>query len=164
LLDRPSTYYDGRGRQLPVRVLRDEQLKIEIVRAHAVNCGVTGRGGSGGVEQEGIEVARCTGERLMAELSLVGARRGRRVITTRLDPGAIRPADPVRRRVSPAAPNHLWVTDFTYCATCSGTVFVAFVIDAYARRVVGWRADTTCTPAWCSTRSSTPCGSGPAMV
>jgi len=78
----------------------------------------------------------------MKDLQLQGVRRGRRVITTRSDGRAARPADLVQRRFRPAAPNRLWVADFTYVSTWSGTVYVAFVIDAYARRILGWRAST----------------------
>lgn len=79
----------------------------------------------------------------MRELGLVGARRGRRVHTTVTDTAAARPADLLGRNVNPPAPNRTWVTDFTYVPTWSGMVYVAFVIDAYSRRILGWRAATT---------------------
>jgi transposase InsO family protein len=82
-------------------------------------------------------VARCTVERLMAELGLSGARRGKKKRTTIADPQAVRAADLVGRKFNPPAPNVLWVADFTYVSTWSGWVYVAFVIDAYARRIVG---------------------------
>jgi putative transposase len=88
-------------------------------------------------------VARCTVERLMRELGLVGARRGKRVRTTIGDPAAARPADLVGRQFAPLAPDRLWVTDYTYVATWSGMVYVAFVIDAFARRILGWRVATS---------------------
>lgn len=90
-------------------------------------------------------MARCTVERLMGELGLRGARRGKVKRTTIADPQAARPDDLVGRRFSPNAPNMLWVADFTYVSTWSGWVYVAFVIDAYARRIVGWRTATTMT-------------------
>jgi putative transposase len=95
------------------------------------------------LNREGIEVARCTVERLMRELGLAGARRGKRHRTTRADPAAARPADLVGRQFSPPAPDRLWVADFTYVPTWAGMVYVAFVIDAYSRRILGWRAATT---------------------
>jgi putative transposase len=111
---------------------------------HAENFGVYGaRKVWLALNREGIAVARCTVERLMRELSLAGARRGRRVRTTRPDKAAVRPADLVRRRFSPACPDRLWVADFTYVPTWAGMVYVAFVIDAYSRRILGWRAATS---------------------
>jgi putative transposase len=76
----------------------------------------------------------------MAELGLHGVRRGKRYRTTIADPAAVRPADLVDRQFGVLAPNRLWVADFTYVASWAGTVYVAFVIDAYARRILGWRA------------------------
>jgi putative transposase len=82
-------------------------------------------------------------ERLMAELGLSGAVRGRVKRTTRADPVAARPADLVQRQFGPPAPNRLWVADLTYVSTWSGFAFVAFVTDAYARRILGWRVAST---------------------
>jgi putative transposase len=95
------------------------------------------------LNREGTPVARCTVERLMRELGLRDARRGKKVRTTVPDPAAARPADLVRRQFSPPAPDRLWVADYTYLPTWAGMVYVAFVIDAYARRILGWRAATT---------------------
>jgi putative transposase len=140
----PSTYYDAVDRLPSTRALRDADLKLEIARVHAGNYGVYGpRKVWLALNREGVQVARCTVERLMREMGLVGARRGRRVITTRPDAKAARPADLVQRKFLPLAPNRLWVADFTYVSTWSGTVYVAFVIDAYARRILGWRAATS---------------------
>ena len=111
---------------------------------HAANCGVYGaRKVWLALNREGIPVARCTVERLMRELSLEGARRGKRHRTTVADPGAPRPADLVQRRFSQARPDAVRVADFTYVATWSGTVYVAFVLDAHSRRILGWRAATS---------------------
>jgi putative transposase len=82
---------------------------------------------------------------VVRDMGLAGARRGKKVITTRPDPTASRAADLVKRRFLPLAPNRLWVADFTYVSTWSGPVYVAFVIDAYARRILGWRAATNMT-------------------
>lgn len=140
----PSTYYDAIARGPSARALRDEQLKAAIIRVHGENYGVYGaRKVWLTLNREGIPVARCTVERLMRELGLHGARRGKRIRTTRPDTTAARPADLVRRQFSPARPDRLWVADFTYVPTWAGMVYVAFVIDAYSRRILGWRAATT---------------------
>lgn len=140
----PSTYYEAAGRAPSKRALRDADLKVEIVRVRAANYDVYGpRKIWLQLNREGVPVARCTVERLMREMQLVGVRRGRRVVTTRSAAKAARPADLVQRRFRPAAPNRLWVADFTYVSTWSGMVYVAFVIDAYARRILGWRASTS---------------------
>ena len=140
----PSTYYDAVTRPPSARALRDAQLKAAIARVHADNYGVYGaRKVWLALNREGIPVARCTVERLMRELGLAGARRGKCKRTTVPDPAAARPADLVQRRFSPPAPDRLWVADFTYVPTWSGMVYVAFVIDAYSRRILGWRAATS---------------------
>lgn len=90
-------------------------------------------------------IARCTVERLMGELGLRGAIRGKVKRTTIADPTAARPADLVARRFAPLAPDRLWVADFTYVSMWAGWVYVAFVIDAYARRIIGWRTSTSMT-------------------
>jgi putative transposase len=137
----PSTYYDARDRAPSRRQLRDEELKPLITKVHADNYSVYGpRKVWLALNRQGIEVARCTVERLMGELGLHGVRRGKRYRTTVADPAAVRPADLVDRHFGVLAPNRLWVADFTYVASWAGTVYVAFVIDAYARRILGWRA------------------------
>jgi len=139
----PSTYYDARtsADRPSARQLRDAELKTEIARVHAENYGVYGaRKVWLALNREGIPVARCTVERLMRGLGLAGARRGKQHRTTIADPAAPRPADLVGRQFDPPAPNRLWVADFTYVPTWSGMVYVAFVIDAYSRRILGWRA------------------------
>jgi putative transposase len=136
----PSTFYDARGRT-SAREQRDEQLKADIVRVHQADYGVYGaRKVWLALNREGLAVARCTVERLMHELGLEGVRRGRRRRTTIADPAAARPADLVQRRFAPARPDAVWVADFTYVATWSGTVYVAFVLVAHSRRILGWRA------------------------
>jgi putative transposase len=140
----PSTYYDTAGRPPSARAVRDEQLKTAITAVHQDNYGVYGaRKVWLALNRDGIPVARCTVERLMRELGLAGARRGKPKRTTVPDPAAARPADLVRRRFSPPAPDRLWVADFTYVPTWAGMVYVAFVIDAYSRRILGWRAATS---------------------
>jgi putative transposase len=140
----PSTYYDAIRRPPSARAVRDGQLKAHIARVHTDNYGVYGaRKVWLALNREGIAVARCTVERLMRELGLCGARRGRRIRTTRADAAAARAADLVRRQFTPPGPDRLWVADFTYVPTWAGMVYVAFVIDAYSRRILGWRAATT---------------------
>jgi putative transposase len=97
------------------------------------------------LRQGGHNVARCTVERLMRQLGLVGALRGKAKRTTISDPAAARAGDLVGRNFAPAAPNRLWVADFTYVSTLAGWVYVAFVIDAYARRILGWKVSTSMT-------------------
>jgi len=140
----PSTYYDAVRRPPSVRARRDELLRAAITRVHADNYGVYGaRKVWLALNREGTPVARCTVERLMRELGPAGARRGKRRRTTVADPAAARPADLVQRRFSRPAPDRLWVADFTYVPTWSGMVYVAFVIDAYSRQILGWRAATS---------------------
>jgi len=137
----PSTYYEVKSRRPSARRLRDERLKAEIARVHAVNFGVYGaRKVWKQLNREGIAVARCTVQRLMRELSLQGVRRGRFKRTTIPDEQAVRPADLVNRDFSATRPNQLWVADLTYVASWSGFVYTSFVIDAYSRAIVGWRS------------------------
>jgi putative transposase len=140
----PSTYYDAARRPPSARARRDEQLKAAITRVHAGNYGVYGaRKVWLALNREGTPVARCTVERLMRELGLAGARRGKKVRTTVPGQAAARPADLVKRNFARPAPDRLWVADFTYVPTWTGMVYVAFVIDAYSRRILGWRAATS---------------------
>jgi putative transposase len=97
------------------------------------------------LRQAGNEVARCTVERLMRQLGLQGACRGKIKRTTIADSAAARASDLVGRKFAPRAPNRLWVADFTYVSTMAGWVYVAFVIDAYARRILGWKVSASMT-------------------
>ena len=120
------------------------RLKTAITAVHEANYrGYGARKVWLALNRDGIAVARCTVERLMRELGLAGARRGKKVRTTVPGQGAARPADLVKRRFSPPAPDRLWVADFTYVPTWSGMVYVAFVIDACSRQILGWRAATS---------------------
>ncbi len=137
----PSTYYEARSRPPSARKLRDTELKAEIARVHSENFGVYGaRKIWRQLNREGIVVARCTVQRLMRELGLQGAVRGKTRRTTTPNEQAARPADLVERDFSATRPNQLWVADLTYVATWSGFVYTSFVIDAYSRAIVGWRA------------------------
>lgn len=140
----PSTYYEQVSRSPSRRQLRDGELSEHIQRVYAANYGVYGaRKVWLALNREGIAVARCTVERLMAQLGLAGAVRGKARRTTIADSAAARPADLVSRQFAPPAPNRLWVADLTYVSTWSGFAYVAFVIDAYARRILGWRVAAT---------------------
>ena len=136
-----STYWSAKRRPASARLVRDEELKVEIARVHAENFGVYGAPKVWAqLNREGHRVARCTVERLMRDLHLRGVVRGKARRTTIPDTAAERPRDLVKRRFSAVAPNRLWVADLTYVRTWSGFVYVAFVTDAYSRRIVGWHA------------------------
>jgi transposase InsO family protein len=142
----PSTYYEQRARaadpkRLPPRLVRDRELCVEIERVWKENLSVYGaRKVWLQLKREGFEVARCTVERLMAQMGLRGAVRGRAFKrTTVTDESAPRPADLVQRDFSADRPNRLWVADLTYVATWTGFAYVAFVTDVFSRRIVGWR-------------------------
>ena len=141
----PSTYYTHKARDAdptlrPAREQRDEYLRNEIQRVWKASLEVYGvRKVWRQLLREGITVARCTVERLMGEMGLAGAVRGRRRKTTIPGEGADRPRDLVERDFTAERPNQLWVADLTYVATWRGFVYVAFVIDAFSRRIVGWR-------------------------
>ena len=141
----PSTYHAHVAQRIDAskrsaRARRDAELKAEIRRVFAENFGVYGaRKIWRQLQREGFAVARCTVERLMAELGVQGVIRGKPMRTTVSDKAAPCPLDHVNRQFQAARPNALWVSDFTYVATWTGFVYVAFVIDAYARRIVGWR-------------------------
>jgi putative transposase len=142
----PSTYYAVKARQRSPspRARRDEWLRGEVRRVYQDSKGLYGADKVWRqLAREGIEVARCTVERLMRSEGLQGVVRGKRRRTTVPDREAERPTDLVDRDFSADAPNRLWVADFTYVMTWSGVVYVAFVIDAFSRRIVGWKADTT---------------------
>ncbi|MEJ8676948.1 IS3 family transposase [Chromobacterium amazonense] len=141
----PSAYrrYAARQRDPALRsprALRDDILMIEIERVWQVNQQVYGAEKVWRqLRREHIAVARCTVERLMRQLGLRGASRGKAVRTTRPDPAAACPLDRVNRQFVAERPNQLWVSDFTYVSTWQGFVYVAFVIDVFARFIVGWR-------------------------
>ena len=142
----PSTYYEHRARERdpgrrPDREKRDETLREAIRRVWNENFAVYGaKKVWRQLRREGMDVARCTVERLMRALGLRGTVRGRAFrVTTEADLGARRPPDLVKREFRADRPNQLWVADLTYVATWSGFVYVAFVIDVFARSIVGWR-------------------------
>jgi transposase InsO family protein len=146
----PSTYYAHKAVEADpsrrsARVKRDERLKAEIRRVWAQNFEVYGvRKVWRQLNREGVTVARCTVARLMREMGLLGAIRGRRFKTTTVaDERVARPLDLVDRDFGATRPNQLWVSDLTYIATWRGFVYAAFVIDAFSRRIVGWRVSSS---------------------
>ena len=135
----PSSYYAARSRPASTRALRDEQLKADIARIHAANFGVYGvRKLWHQLRRAGIPIGRDHTGRLMTAMGLRGVVRGKTIRTTHPAVGE-RPADLVNRSFSAPAPNRLWLADLTYVWTVSGFCYTAFVIDAFARRIVGWR-------------------------
>ncbi|MDC7685319.1 IS3 family transposase [Asticcacaulis sp. BYS171W] len=145
----PSTYHAHVAcrrdpERLSARARRDIELKPEVARVFAENYEVYGvRKVWRQMKREGYGIARCTVERLMRSLGLQGVIRGKPVRTTVSDKAAPCPLDHVNRQFRAPAPNCLWVSDFTYVATWQGFVYVAFVIDTFARRIVGWRVSRT---------------------
>ncbi|MFF3632465.1 IS3 family transposase [Streptomyces sp. NPDC002164] len=136
----PSTYFARKKRPKSARRLRDEQLMPLIEEVHAESGGAYGaRRITRALRRKGHGVARCTVERLMAELGLEGVIRGRRRRTTIPEPSAPRPPDLVDRDFTASRPDQLWVADMTYVRTWSGWAYVAFVLDVYSRMIVGWQ-------------------------
>ena len=146
----PSTYFLRKAQQQDAtmrspRRQRDDELRAAIQRIWDEHEQVYGpRKVWRQLRREGIAAARCTVERLMRALGLRGTGRGRAwKITTQAEPADARPADLVDRRFTATRPNQLWVADFTYVATWRGFVYVALVIDVFARRIVGWRVSAS---------------------
>jgi len=146
----PSTYFRHKARQADpskrsARAIRDEVLMAIIARIwrehdHAYGAHKVWKQ----MGREGLREARCRVRRLMRALGLRGVVRGRAwTTTTHPDTAAPRPADLVQRQFTATRPNQLWVSDFTYVATWNGFVYVAFVIDVFARRIVGWRVSSS---------------------
>ena len=150
----PSSYHEHAARvadpqQRPARARRDDEIKAHIARVHTASFGLYGtRKVWHQLRREGTKVAKCTVERLMRVLGLEGIRRGKKTITTVSNPKAPCPLDKVNREFRVSRPNALWVVDFTYVHTWAGFVYVAFVIDAFARRIVGWKVSTAPTASF----------------
>lgn len=142
----PATYYDARNREQTTRQIRDAEL-ISTMEQERENKKFTRLYGARKMWLHlrgalGIDVARCTVERLMRAQGWVGALRRKKVRTTIGDEAAARAADRVDRRFWAPAPNRLWCADFTYVKTGAGTTYTAFIIDVFSRRIIGWMADT----------------------
>ena len=145
----PSSYWQHARRRVQpalraARAQRDDVLAEHIERVWCGNLQVYGaRKVWRQLGREGIGVARCTVERLMRRQGLRGVIRGKTVRTTVPDAAAPCPADRVNRQFRTARPDQLWVSDFTYVSTWQGFVYVAFIIDVFARRIVGWRVSSS---------------------
>ena len=140
----PSSYYAARSRPPSARAIRDQELKADITRVHAANFSVYGvhklwRA----LRRQGTQIGRDHAGRLMTALGLAGVVRGKTIRTTHPAPLSQRPADLVERVFSAAAPNRLWLADLTYVWTVRGFCYTAFIVDAYSRRIVGWRVAST---------------------
>jgi len=138
----PSTYHAAKSRPPSARAVRDAELRPVILRVWEENLAVYGVDKVWDqLNRDGVEVARCTVERLMRDMGIQGCRRGRTwVRTTEGDDRLERPADLVERQFRAPAPNRLWVADLTYVKTHTGWVYVAFIIDVFSRLIVGWQA------------------------
>jgi putative transposase len=140
----PSSYYAAKSRPPSARALRDQELKLDIVRVHAANFGVYGvRKLWWALRRQGTQIGRDHAGRLMSALGLAGVVRGKTIRTTHSAPLAERPADLVQRIFNAAAPNRLWLADLTYVSTVRGFCYTAFIVDAFSRRIVGWRVAST---------------------
>lgn len=134
------TYYAAKKRPPSARALSDEGAKVEIRRVWEANYRAYGAKRIWlTLRREGHEIARCTVERLMAEMGIAGVQRGRRPRTTVADTAAPRSPDLVDRQFIASRPDELWVTDITYVSTWEGWLYVAFVLDVYTRAIVGWQ-------------------------
>jgi putative transposase len=162
----PSTYHaHAAGRadpgKLSARARRDAVLQADITRVWEANFQVYGvRKVWRQLGREAIAAPRCQVARLMKRMGLAGAVRGRTVKTTQSERSTPCPLDRVNRQFRAPAPNVLWVSDFTYVATWQGFVYVAFVIDVFARRIVGWRVSRSAAPTSCWMRWNRPCAIG----
>ena len=136
----PSTYYDTKARGPSQRASRDAELGPALVALWEDNYRVYGvRKLWKAARRAGHDVGRDQVARLMRAAGIEGVRRGKRVRTTKADPGAARHPDLVKRKFTATAPNQLWVTDLTFVPTWAGVAYVCFIVDAYSRMIVGWR-------------------------
>jgi putative transposase len=142
----PSTYYDAKSRPPSARALRDAVLLPLLLVLWTHNYSVYGRRKlTKAAQRDGLDVGRDQVARLMAAQGIRGASRAKNQFTTKADPAAVRAPDLVKRDFTADRPDALWVADFTYCSTWSGIVYVAFIIDVYSRRLVGWKAARSMT-------------------
>ena len=149
--DRPSTCHARMAvardpSRASRRAQRDQDLREKIRRVWSDNRELYGAPKIWhALKRDRVDVARCTVNRLMQEMGLQGVVRGKKIVTTNPDTARPCPCDKVNRAFQADRPNQLWVSGFTYVPTWSGTVYVAFVIDVFARRIVGWRVSTSMT-------------------
>ncbi len=144
----PSTYYAAKSRPPSARSIADAEMGPKLVALWKHNYSVYGRRklwkAAGRAD---LDVGRDQVARLMADQGIRGASRAKKRFTTKSDPTAVRAPDLVNRNFSASRPDALWVADFTYCSTWSGIVYVAFIIDVFSRRLVGWKAARSMTAA-----------------
>ncbi|WP_167345872.1 IS3 family transposase [Streptomyces iakyrus] len=166
-----STYYAAKNRAPSARSVRAAELKTQISRVHTDNFSVYGvRKVWRQLHREGIPAARCTVARLMRDLGLEGAQRGKNIRTTIRNDGQDRAGDLLQRDFTTSRPHERSVADFTCVATWSGIVYVAFVVDVFSRTIVGWSAavskraklvrDALGMALWRRARAGTPTGPG----
>ena len=140
----PSTYYSAKARPPSARSVRDAELAPMLKALWERNYSVYGRRKlTAAAHRAGIDVGRDQVARIMRKLGIRGASRTRKRFTTRADPAAVRAPDLVSRDFTAIRPDRIWVADFTYCSTWSGIVYVAFIVDVFSRRIVGWKAART---------------------
>jgi putative transposase len=140
----PTTFWSAKTRPPCARALRDAELGPKIEALWEKNYSVYGRRKlAKAARKAGLDVGRDQVARLMRQHGIRGASRARQRFTTHADPAAVRAPDLVRRDFTATRPDHKWVCDFTYCSTWSGIVYVAFIVDVYSRRIVGWKAART---------------------
>ena len=155
----PSTYYAAKTRAPSARAQRDAVMGPVLIQLWKDNYRVYGaRKLWKTARRAGHDLGRDQVARLMRAAGIEGVRRGKRVRTTKPDPGAPRHPDLVGRNFTASAPNALWVTDLTFVPTWAGVAYVCFIIDAFSRMIVGWRVAATCAPPWCSMPSRWPAG------
>ena len=140
----PSTYYSAKGRPPSARSLSDAILVPLLLALFVRNYSVYGRRKlTKAARKSGLDVGRDQVARLMRREGIRGASRAKKRFTTRADPAHVRAPDLVKRHFAADGPDRLWVADFTYCSTWSGIVYVAFIVDVFSRRIVGWKAART---------------------
>jgi len=140
----PTTYWSAKTRPPSARARRDAELGPKLEALWEKNYSVYGRRKlAKAARRSGLDVGRDQVARLMAAHGIRGASRAKKRFTTHADPAAVRAPDLVKRNFTAERPDQLWVADFTYCSTWSGVVYVAFVIDVFSRRIVGWKAART---------------------
>ena len=144
----PSTYYAAKSRPPSARAEHDAEVSPALLALWKKNYSVYGRRKLWRAAQRfGMDIGRDQVARLMRELGICGASRAKKRFTTTSDPSHVRAPDLVNRNFTAPRPDALWVADFTYCSTWSGIVYVAFIIDVFSRRLVGWKAARSMTAA-----------------
>ena len=140
----PTTYWSAKTRPPCPRKIRDAEMGPKVKAIWVKNYSVYGRRKlAKAARRAGLDIGRDQVARLMREHGIRGASREKKRFTTHADPAAVRAPDLVKRNFTATAPDQLWVADFTYCSTWSGVVYIAFIVDVFSRRIVGWKAART---------------------